>query len=310
MKRENEFEIVLDTPMNILKTDYEYTLRIKSGVAEWREDLEYLHRQLQRDQKGCLSGLDSMQYRRDKRKLNEKCKTNNIPPSSASDSEKVSNGFSESGESEDKFLARPPAKKKKIDVISPISSCCDRLGLSSRKRAMIAASIAKQMDLNVKDTNISVTTAWRKGREKKEDKSRTVRELFSPSPACTLRWDGKRLKAKGGVTTERCVVYMSSADGSKLLGVPAVKNGSSIEEAAAIKSLLQEWKINKEIKGLVFDTISANSCRKGGACLLIEDLSCGLPVDTTFMNYVRMSRSGQVTEVKLCSNFTDLMLQR
>ena len=35
--------IMLDTPANILKKDYEFILRVKSGVNAWEEDLDYLH---------------------------------------------------------------------------------------------------------------------------------------------------------------------------------------------------------------------------------------------------------------------------
>ena len=51
-KKESDFVILLDTPTNILKKDYEYILRVKSGVNAWEEDLAYFHNQLQRTQKG------------------------------------------------------------------------------------------------------------------------------------------------------------------------------------------------------------------------------------------------------------------
>ena len=55
---------MLDTPANILKKDYEFILRVKSGVNAWEEDLDYLHNSLRRDQKGCLSGIDKKQEKK------------------------------------------------------------------------------------------------------------------------------------------------------------------------------------------------------------------------------------------------------
>ena len=68
-------------------------------------------------------------------------------------------------------------KKKKLDISGAISVTGDRLNLSYRQRAMIASNVVQAAGISVHDTNISVTTAWRKGKDKrteKAEKSRTI----------------------------------------------------------------------------------------------------------------------------------------
>ena len=84
---------------------------------------------------------------------------------------------------------------------------------------------------------------------------------------CVLQWDGKRIKVKRGEVSERCVVYISVADGrdlKKLLGAPEVADGSAASEALVVTDLLRKWGIQEEVKGVVFDTTSSNSGWKSG----------------------------------------------
>ena len=158
--------------------------------------------------------MDKRQDKRDNRKLQESCHvvTNMTPKSNAVCESEEETIICCSDSDDGDFVLNEQSKKRKLDVMSPISLCCDRLGLSARKRAMFAASCMKQMGVSVQDTNVSVVTAWRKGCEERQKKSQAVRELFQAHPACTLHWDGKKIKVKQGVISDRCVVYISSAD--------------------------------------------------------------------------------------------------
>ena len=90
---------------------------------------------------------------------------------------------------------------------------------------------------------------------------------------CMLHWDGKRIKVKRGEVSERCVVYISAADGrdfKKLLGAHEVADGSAASEALVVTDLLRKWGIQEEVKGVVFDTTSSNSGWKSGTCMRVE----------------------------------------
>ena len=56
-------------------------------------------------------------------------------------------------------------RNKKVNVMGPVSATADRLNLSCRQIAMSIAATAKALGVSVADTNISVTTAWRKRTE-------------------------------------------------------------------------------------------------------------------------------------------------
>ena len=56
---------VLDKPLKILKDDHHLVLE-KSGIKDWREDLDHLKNQYCKDQIGSLDGIDKKQKKRDK----------------------------------------------------------------------------------------------------------------------------------------------------------------------------------------------------------------------------------------------------
>ena len=68
--KEQKFSDDLCMPMNICKADAEEIVKKKSGIANWKEDLQHLHNQLQRDQVGTVSPrVDKKQDARETRKL-------------------------------------------------------------------------------------------------------------------------------------------------------------------------------------------------------------------------------------------------
>ena len=54
-------------------------------------------------------------------------------------------------------------KEGKKDVMGDISVCADRLGLSIRERTIFASSVAKSLEADIEDTNISVQSVWPHG---------------------------------------------------------------------------------------------------------------------------------------------------
>lgn len=181
----------------------------------------------------------------------------------------------ETSESEESKPAE--VKKARIDVMSNVSVTGDRLGLSARKRACFAASCVSAVNVPVQQTNISVTTAWRKARAMRGECSSTVKENFECPDHVLIHWDGKIMKVKGGKTSERCCVYISgvSEEGDKtkkLLSIPEIPDGTGSSQEFAVTNLVVDWKVKSNIIGLVFDTTASNtqSGKWRGACILIE----------------------------------------
>ena len=64
-------------------------------------------------------------------------------------------GDLENNNDENYTMIEKSVKTKKIDVMGPISNTGDRLGLSSRSKAMIAAAVVKAVGINVEENNIN-----------------------------------------------------------------------------------------------------------------------------------------------------------
>ena len=63
---------MLDMPLNILCQDFKIILQLDSGITDWKEDLQHLYNQLQRDQVGTCDRLDFKHKKKDDRKVLEK----------------------------------------------------------------------------------------------------------------------------------------------------------------------------------------------------------------------------------------------
>ena len=129
---------VLEMPLNILKKDY-VTVLEKSGIRDWKEDLQHLHNQLAKDQIGCCESIDTKQEKRDRRKEVEKCREISSREKAAQ-----SQSFNVADDSEDFtleenasqslatendpdfFAAEKDNATKKIDVMCKISHTADR----------------------------------------------------------------------------------------------------------------------------------------------------------------------------------------
>ena len=105
-----------------------------------------------------------------------------------------------------------------------------------------------------------------------------IRENFELPEVAIVHWDGKILKVKGGLSSERCCVYISGLylyekrlkqrEMKQLLGVPESPNGTGTTQEEAVIKLLTEWNVSDRIGGLVFDTTASNTGQL--ACALIE----------------------------------------
>ena len=101
-----------------------------------------------------------------------------------------------------------------------------------------------------------------------------IEKEFEAPDHITVHWDGKILKVKGNIKSNRVCVHIAGADATrvqKLLGVPEVESGTGAAEAQVVKDMLTKWKIREGVVGLVFDTTASNSGIHSGACRHIED---------------------------------------
>ena len=282
LEKEKAMKQSLKDPMNISKVLLaEEILRFDSGIMDWQEDYQHLQNQLQRDQVGSVVGFDNKQKKKDnvkekktedeKRKVvtEEKNKKARFATVNTMEMDDASTDMN----ANDKDFNAPKSKKRKADIAGAIASTGDRLNISCRQRTMIASSVVKAVGVSVHDTNISRTTVWRKSRENRITSADKIKQDFVKPKYLTVHWDGKIMKLRKGVTSDRCCVYVAAAGPDKvqkLLGVPDLPRGTGAAQKKAVTELLESWNISKEVSGLVFDTTSSNSGIDNGACVLIE----------------------------------------
>ena len=62
---------VLEMPLNIARKNYETIFQEKSGIKDWKEDIEHLKKQMEKDQSSSCDSWDLKQQKKDDRKASE-----------------------------------------------------------------------------------------------------------------------------------------------------------------------------------------------------------------------------------------------
>lgn len=71
---------------------------------------------------------------------------------------------------------------------------------------------------------------------------------------------------------DRIAIVITYDNKEKLLGIPKTIDGTGNEMAKTIFKVLQEWKIESQVKIACFDTTSANTGSNKGSAILLEQL--------------------------------------
>ena len=137
-------------------------------------------------------------------------------------------------------------RKKKVNVRGPVSITADRRNLSCHQITMSSAATAKALGVSVADTNILVTTAWRKRTENRQVLAATIKETFVCPKLSCLHWDGKTLKMAREIKGNFVAIYVTGVEEgqrSQLLGIPQAPGGKGVEEFQEIRNVLEDWNI-------------------------------------------------------------------
>ena len=120
----------------------------------------------------------------------------------------------------------------KKDIMGAIAVTGDRLGLSVRKKTMLAASVCSAVGIDIQDTNVSTTSAWRRTRKERLDTAKAVKDNFVKPKYVTVHWDGKILKVNGNMQSNRVAVYITSVEEVYMLRCKEDNIAITIEEIA------------------------------------------------------------------------------
>ena len=171
------------------------------------------------------------------------------------------------------FYPKKSKKVKKIEVMKKISLTCDARNISIRDRTVVAASVANALGIDIDQTDISKTTAWRTGQKARIEKARDIIDTYECPDKVVVHWDGKTLTLRGRIESIRVCVYLSGVDAEKtrkLLGIPKTESGKGVDEFEVVKEHLIKWNVKEQVVGMVFDTTASNSGEHSGACRYIQ----------------------------------------
>ena len=198
LKQKHFLEDTLETPLNISKANSRDIFEQKSGILEWAEDYTHLQNQLPMEQKGSVAGFDIVQKRLEEQRV--------IDQQLADEEYKMifdNNNLVEDSLDEDEEVwweeSKKDKKRKKADVMGMVSGTGDRLGMSCRQKAMFAASVCNATQVPLTETNISKTTAWRRGQEERVKNAKAIRDEFVKPEYVVVYWDVKIMKLQNVV---------------------------------------------------------------------------------------------------------------
>ena len=189
-------------------------------------------------------------------------------------------------EIDDNFWEGPPKKTKKSEFIllhvpkniasrSQVGMAADRHKMSNNALNDICASIIRESKRCVNDFTLSRMSTSRGPRKLRVMKFETLKKYISDDVGVnyfTIHWDEKLLKAGKALNQQEhlAVLASSAKEVVKLLGTTVLDSGTGLNQARAIKDMLEEWNIKEQCVAMCFDTTASNTGRFAGACILLE----------------------------------------
>ena len=125
---------------------------------------------------------------------------------------------------------------------------------------------------------LSQISALRGRKKLRSLKFESVKEIFLAGlddHYFTIHWDEKLLKCgKACNHKEHLAVLASSTYGKlvKLSGITDFDSGTGLNQAKAVKNMLEEWSIEQRCVAMCFDATASNTGKFAGAYILLEAL--------------------------------------
>ena len=70
---------------------------------------------------------------------------------------------------------------------------------------------------------------------------------------------------------EHITVLLSHRNGTKLLGTTLLDSGTGKNQAEAVKSILDNWGLDKQCVSMCFDTTASNTGKFNGVCIILQE---------------------------------------
>ena len=282
------FQEKMKVPFNIAKTKANEIID-KSKIIEKEAEKIHLKQQLSEDQPGTIAGVDKRQQKKElrikksqesyERRRSEAFENNNEQADADEADDEDDEDDEDESNNEKPSSSRP--RKRKINIMGPISLAADGRGISLRDRTIIAAETMKAAGLDINDTNISVGSATYHAKKSRAKLAEKLEEDWRCPSHVTLHWDTKMVEVTGSYQkSNRCCVVLRGCDPENLeiiLAIPEIKDGKGKTEAEAVINVLKGREVKVQVLAVVFDTTSTNTSAELGACKFIEEY-VGRPV--------------------------------
>ena len=133
----------------------------------------------------------------------------------------------------------------------------------------VLAAIIRKSNGDVNEFVLSKASTLRGRKQARHSEFENIKEYFKNSTIgefVTIHWDEKLLKQSRDVQqTLHVAVLSSNGNNSKLLGTTGLRRGTGLQQAEAIKELLDEWGLTDSCVAMCFDTTAANTGRFSGS---------------------------------------------
>lgn len=259
-----------------------------------QEDKEFLLAQREKGRRGTIGSVDKtlsakeeriMHKRKDedmrKKRSREECEASTskeVILASSSSSEEGNSGNSSEGHiselSDEGEEPHPKRSRAKRNIVTPsLAAALDRTGVSDRKATIVLTETAISLGHDPHNLAINRTTIARSRQKARAEFARQIKKEFHANEPLTVHWDGKLLQdLTSKEHVDRLPILVSGPSINKLLGVPKLTSGTGELQAHAIFDALQEWGVCETVAAMCFDTTAANTGRRSGACVLLEQI--------------------------------------
>ena len=153
-------------------------------------------------------------------------------------------------------------------------AAADRHKVSSNALNDVVTGLIKDGGGDVNDFITSARTTRRARQTARSNEFEHTKNKFSSNLRdCffSIHWDEKLLKQGDDYKPKQHIAILSShGNDIKLLGTTRLESGSGLNQANAIKNMLDEWDIQELCLGMCFDTTASNTGKFSCVCILLE----------------------------------------
>ena len=165
---------------------------------------------------------------------------------------------------------------RQISALPQVVEAADRHKLSSNAVNDVLAALIRDCGGDVDDFVLSKSTTLRMRRNVRLSQFESVRRSFKADiqgEFCTVHWDEKLLREGDDLSAKEHIAILASyGDNVKLLGTSTLDSGTGMNQANAIKGILEDWDIEQSCLAMCFDTTASNTGKFIGACIVLEAL--------------------------------------